>query len=59
MKIIELVLRDGSVRLGPSAAVPDDFDVQAWANKRLASLQMLGVVEIRETFLEELTEKPS
>jgi hypothetical protein len=41
MKIIELVLRDGSVRLGPSAAVPDDFDVQAWANQRLASLHML------------------
>jgi hypothetical protein len=53
MKIIELVMADGSITLGPSAPVPDDFDVQQWASRRWASLHLLGVVRVQETFLEE------
>ena len=52
MKIIQLVNRDGSRTMGPSAPVPDNFDVQAWAEKRRASLRFIGVVEIVEVYLD-------
>jgi len=47
MKILYLVNRDGT-RWAPSAPVPDDFDTQAWANKRRRSLKLIGVVRVEE-----------
>ena len=51
MKLIFLQRADGSMAMGPSAPVPDDFDVQAWADKRRASLRILGVVRVVEQLI--------
>jgi len=50
MKILYLVNRDGT-RWAPSAPVPDDFDTQAWAEKRKASFKLIGIVRVEEQYL--------
>jgi len=52
MKLIYLIMHDGARHLATSP-VPDDFDVQAWANERAASLQVLGVVRVEEDLYQE------
>jgi hypothetical protein len=53
MKLLILELADGTRTLGPSAPVPDDFDTQVWADKRRASLCLLGIVRVVERSIKE------
>jgi hypothetical protein len=53
MKILLLEYADGTRAWGPSAAVPDDFDTQAWADKRRASMRLLGIARVVEQFIEQ------
>jgi hypothetical protein len=48
MKAIILVTSSGSRHL--ATVVSSDFDTQAWANSRLESFRLLGVVSVVEDY---------